>query len=166
MPVAGSSHRPAARRRRAAACALAALALVLALVGATFGSWAPAPVASIGARRVHVSVPTITGSGARARARTRHPLARLVRNGPHGKAGLGGRAPTPTSAVRPRGDGGAEGRVPEFFGLDPAARCLAPAATAALLDRASGARIASLHERAFQITTPREPNPARGPPLA
>jgi hypothetical protein len=68
--------------------------------------------------------------------------------------------------VRPRADGGAEGRVAEFFGLDPAARCLAPAATAALLDRASGARIAALHERAFQISTPREPNPVRGPPLA
>jgi hypothetical protein len=163
MLVAAPDRRPAARERRAAAYALAALALVVAFVGATLERWTPAHVVAIGAQPRSVAIAKITRSPAKT-ADPRAPLARLATDGPDEKADLGGRAPTPTSVVRPRGDGGWDGRLPECFGLDPAARGLAPAATAALDDCASAARIAALHERARRITPPREPNPARGPP--
>jgi hypothetical protein len=165
MIVAAPSPRPAARSRRAAAYALAALTFVLAFLGATSDGSASAH-AAIGAIKLHASADTITRSPANvADPVHRDPAARFADDGPEEKADLGGRGPTPTSVLRSRGDRGWDGKLPELVLVDPAAHRLALSATAALLDCASVARIAALHERAVQITTPHEPNPARGPPL-
>jgi hypothetical protein len=165
MPVASPSPRPAAPARRAAAFALAALAFLVAVLTATTDRSASAHVASIGALQLSAHSERLTRSAADAPSQgERDPRAHLGSDGPEETADLGSRSPTPTSAVRSRGDGSWVGPLPGFFGFAVAARCLAPAATAALLDGASGARIAALHERAFQTTPPREPNPARGPP--
>lgn len=165
MRVASPSPRPAAPSRRVTAFALAALAFLVALLAATSDRGASAHVASIGALQLSAHAGRLTGSAADAPSPgSRDPRAYLGSDGPEETANLGGRSPRPTSAVRSRGEGSRLGPLPVFFSFAVAPRCLAPAATAALLDGASGARIAALHERAFQTTPPREPNPARGPP--
>jgi hypothetical protein len=160
MSLRAPKPRLAAHPRRAAALALAALAFVLSFLGATSERQASASVA----QKVHAL--TLTRSAATTPdPERRAPAVRLSTEGPDETADLGSRAPTPTSAVRSRGDRGGNGDLPEFSCFVPAARGFASAATGTLLDGASGARIAALHARAVQIGPDFEPNPARGPPL-
>lgn len=173
MSAAATPARLPAPPRRAAACVLAALALALAFLSASAERWAPSPVSSLHALRLASPRPvrsaraiTIARSAASSpEPARRDPRAGLVTDDIDEKADLASRAPTPGSAVRPRGDGGWDGRLAApLVSLDPTARRLALAATAALLDLASSARIAALHERSFEAPPAREPNPARGPP--
>ena len=170
MSAAATPARQPAPPRRAAACVLAALAFVVAFLSASSERWAVSPVASLHA--IRLASPRLVRSSVSASIASsadptrRDPRAGLVTNDVDEKADLASRAPTPGSAVRPRGDSGWDGRLAApFAGFDPAARRLAFAATAALLHLASGARIAALHERAFEAPPAREPNLARGPPL-
>ncbi len=175
MSVAAPHHRLPAPPRRVAAYVLAALALVLAVVGASSDRGSLSPAASrpsfpalrlASARLLAASTATARSTASPAEPTRRDPRAGLVSDDIDEKADLASRAPTPGSAVRPRGDGGWDGRLAgPLAGFDPASRHLALAATAALLHGASGARIAALHERAFEAPPAREPNPARGPPL-
>jgi hypothetical protein len=170
MSVAAPHHRPPAPPRRAAAYVLAALALVLAVLGASSDRWALPPTSSLPSlQALRLASPRLAAASrstaSPADPQRRDPRAGLVNDDADEKADLASRAPTPGSAVRPRIDGGWDGRLAApLAGVDPASRRLALAATAALLHGASVARIAALHERAVDAPPPREPNPARGPP--
>lgn len=170
MSVAAPCHRLPAPPRRVAAYVLAALSLVLALLSASAPRWAPSPAASLASLPALRLAPSQRSAPAKATAsqadpQRRDPRAGLVTDDADEKADLASRAPTPGSAVRPRGDSGWDGRLAApLADVDTASRRLALAATVAFLHGASGARIAALHERAVEAPPAREPNPARGPP--
>ena len=168
MSVAAPKPRLTAPRRRAAAYVLAAFTLALTLLSAASGLFTSLPAAPLLARALvapRLTAPLVRSARSAPSPSRRGPAAGLVTNTADEKADLASRAPTPTSAVRPRGDGGWGGRlVAPPFGLDPAPRNLALSATVALLLGALVARIAALHARAVQVPPAREPNLARGPP--